>query len=173
MIYVGIDPGLSGSIAVLRSQGVIANYPLGWSVDFYDTPTLEIKSGKSIKRVIDANGATNVLKSIGPSCVIIEKVWAMTKGAGGASMGSTSAFNFGMGFGIWLGIIAALQIPHEQVAPVTWKKRMMPDMEKEKDASRVKAMQLFPWIAESLKLKKHHNRADALLLAEYGRRYRV
>lgn len=162
--YIGIDPGISGAIAVIGAAG---------AVEFFDTPILQIKSGKSLKNIIDANAAALLLQSIHPSYVIIEKVWAMTKGAGGASMGSTSAFNFGMGFGIWLGIIAALQIPHEQVAPVTWKRRLMLDMGQEKDASRLRAMQLFPQASGSLNLKKHHGRADALLLAEYARRYSV
>ena len=162
--FCGIDPGISGAIAVIGEAG---------TVEFFDTPTLQVKSGKSLKNVMDANAAALILQAIHPDYVIIEKVWAMTKGMGGATMGATSAFNFGMGFGIWLGIIAALQIPHEQVAPVTWKKRLMMDMGQEKDASRLRAMQLFPQASGSLNLKKHHGRADALLLAHYGRVYSV
>lgn len=162
--FCGIDPGISGAIAIISETG---------AVEFFDTPTLQVKSGKSLKNVMDANAAALMLQAACPSYVIIEKVWAMTKGMGGATMGATSAFNFGMGFGIWLGIIAALQIPHEQVAPVTWKKRLMSDMGQEKDASRLRAMQLFPQASGSLNLKKHHGRADALLLAEYARRYSV
>jgi crossover junction endodeoxyribonuclease RuvC len=169
MIYIGIDPGVSGAVAA-----VDGNHP--YDPSFYDTPTLQIKSGKSLKNVIDVKSAADILrrlKGIDDVYVIIEKVWAMTKGIGGATMGATSAFNFGMGFGMWLGIITTLNMPHEQVAPVTWKRRMMGDMEKEKDASRLRAMQLFPQSSHNLNLKKHHGRADALLLAEFGRRFSV
>jgi crossover junction endodeoxyribonuclease RuvC len=83
-------------------------------------------------------------------------------------MGVTSSFNFGWGLGVWIGVCAGLNFPYQLVAPVTWKKRLMADMGKEKDASRVKAMQLYPHIASSLSRKKDHNRADALLLARFG-----
>ena len=83
-------------------------------------------------------------------------------------MGATSAFNFGMGFGMWQGICAASLIPYQLVHPATWKALLMKDMSKEKDASRVKAMQLYPQTAKDLTRKKDHGRADALLLAHYG-----
>jgi crossover junction endodeoxyribonuclease RuvC len=79
-------------------------------------------------------------------------------------------FSFGKNYGTWLGIMAALKIPHQQVSPATWKKSILSDMGKEKDASRVKAMQLFPNSQRDLYLKKHHGRADALLMAEWARR---
>ena len=85
-------------------------------------------------------------------------------------MGATSAFNFGLGFGMWLGILAALEIPHQQVHPATWKAVMMRDSTKDKDASRVKAMQLFPQSAKDLTRKKDHGRADALLMAAWAMR---
>jgi hypothetical protein len=75
-----------------------------------------------------------------------------------------------MGFGIWLGVIAGLLLPVEMVHPRTWKATLMRDMGKEKDASRVKAMQMYPLAAKNLSLKKHHGRADALLIATYGER---
>lgn len=155
-VLVGVDPGISGAVAVLR----------GMEVEFYDTPTLTLKTGKSIKHAIDAQACADLLRKIDPDFLVIEKVWAMP-GAGGAAMGVSSAFNFGMGFGIWLGIIVALQIPHEQVPPNTWKKALMEGMGKEKDASRQRAMQLFPKTAKDLTRVKDHGRADALLIAHY------
>lgn len=159
-IICGIDPGITGALAILNGSGVT----------FIDTPTLEVKSGKSMKHFIDANAAASLLRSADVDYIVIEKVWAMPAMGpiGPQAMGVTASFNFGMGFGIWLGIIAALQIPHEQVTPITWKKACMPEMQKEKDASRLRAMQLYPKAADGLNLKKHHNRADALLLAHYG-----
>ena len=83
-------------------------------------------------------------------------------------MGATSAFNFGMGFGMWIATCAALEIPYQLVHPATWKAALMRDQGKEKDASRVKAMQLYPYTAKDLARKKDHARGDALLLAHYG-----
>jgi hypothetical protein len=85
-----------------------------------------------------------------------------------AAMGVTSAFSFGMGFGMWIGICAASELPYQLVHPATWKAALMRDMSKEKDASRVKAMQLYPYTAKDLARKKDHARGDALLLAHYG-----
>lgn len=162
MVICGIDPGLTGALASLDESR---------NPEFFDTPTLQIKSGKSIKNILDAAAATLMLEAINPDYVIIEKVQAMP-GGGERTMGATSAFNFGMGFGIWLGIIAALKIPHEQVHPLKWKTTLMGGMTKDKDASRVRALQLFPRSAPKLNLKKHHGRADAVLLAEWGWRQR-
>lgn len=167
MLFVGIDPGLTGAIAILDSAK--------GEVRFKDAPVLSMMVGKSVKNIMDARGAASCLAEFQGRAVhvVLEKVGAMPRMAGGkveSSMGATSAFNFGMGFGIWQGILAALSLRHEIVHPATWKKAMMRDMEKDKDASRVKAMQLFPQVSEALKLKKHHGRADALLMAEFGRR---
>lgn len=174
MRFVGIDPGVSGAISVIDTDTD--------QIAFYDTPTLEVKSGKKFKKVIDIGRVVLMLQQISSgvkTVVTIEKVNAMPgvkndpKNPGQkipAAMGVTSAFSFGMGFGIWLGVLAALFIPHQQVHPLTWKKSMMADMGKEKDASRIKAMQLYPRTSPDLVRKKDHGRADALLIAEWGRR---
>ena len=124
------------------------------------------------KREIDAKKCHALLRSLTLSpfnegadrsaCVAIERVHSMPK------QGVASSFKFGMGFGIWLGILAALRLPHELVTPQAWKKLMLAGMPKEKDASRQRAMQLFPDV--DLSLKRHHGRADALLIAEWLRR---
>lgn len=165
MKIVGIDPGLTGAIALLD-----VGTPM--RIQFWDTPTLKIETGKSTKNIINVLEAADILFKIDPALIIIEKVHAMP-GGGERTMGATSAFNFGMGYGVWLGIIGAFQIPFQQVHPATWKKAMMEGMGKAKAASRVRAMQIYPSVGEELKLVKHHGRADALLLAEYGRRTKI
>jgi crossover junction endodeoxyribonuclease RuvC len=97
--------------------------------------------------------------------VAIERVASMP-GQGVASM-----FNFGMGFGMWQGILCALQIPYTLVHPVTWKKAIMRDMGKEKEASIIRAKQLYPHASSQLARKKDDGRADALLLAHYAKLY--
>jgi crossover junction endodeoxyribonuclease RuvC len=107
------------------------------------------------------------MKGFGPfdhTLASIEQVHAMP------GEGAVGAFSFGTGYGIWLGLLAALQVPHQFVTPQAWKKLMLAGGAKEKDAARLKAMQLYPCVADRLTLKKHHGRADALLIAEWARR---
>lgn len=172
MLQIGIDPGISGAIAVFDTESR--------QVIFHDTPTVTVKVGKKFKNQMNAPEIVEILEYLkvrGEVFVTIEKVNAMPGRKNDphhpgqtmeASMGVTSAFNFGMGFGIWIGILSALKVPFQQVHPITWKKSVMADMSKEKDASRIKAMQLFPHTANDLKLKKHHGRADALLIAAWA-----
>jgi hypothetical protein len=168
MTFIGIDPGISGAVAELDS--------ITRAVRFFDTPTVQVRSGKTMKNMLNIPQCVDILRTLsvaGNVRVTIEKVNPMPSfGENGErrGMGVTSAFSFGKGYGIWLGILSALAIPFQEVHPLTWKKTMMADMGKEKDASRVKAMQLYPATAPGLNLKKHHGRADALLLAEFGRR---
>jgi crossover junction endodeoxyribonuclease RuvC len=167
MLYVGVDVGNSGAIAVIDTETR--------EVSFRDTPILTVKSGKKFKSQMDPHAAANILQGLSDEhgiLVTIEKVAAMPsfKGPHGEpqAMGVTSAFNFGMGFGMWIGICAASLLPYQLVHPATWKAALMKDMGKEKDASRVKAMQLYPQTAKDLTRKKDHARGDALLLAHYG-----
>jgi crossover junction endodeoxyribonuclease RuvC len=177
--YIGIDPGISGAIAVYDMDTR--------EFKFHDTPTVTIKSGKSFKNQMDPHAASLLLNGIAGErmigverCLVtIEKVAPMpsfNRAEDGVveerrTMGATSAFNFGMGFGMWIGICAALQLPYELVHPATWKLKLLAGMARGKDASRVKAMQLFPQTAKDLARKKDHGRADALLLAVYGVKY--
>ena len=153
MIYIGIDPGLDGAITV-REDGVIS---------IFDTPTLTIKRGKKNKRLCDAHGMANILKTyIGKDVhVALEKVHSMP-GQGVASM-----FSMGEGLGIWKGLVAMAGFKITHITPQSWKKKLMQGMGKEKDAARVRAIELFPDMYEQLKRKKDHGRADALLLSEY------
>lgn len=167
VVHIGIDPGLTGAVAVLHPDR---------TVEFFDTPTLQVKSGKKTKNIIDTFALVTILQGISANrdvMVTIEKVNAMPgfdSHGNRQTIGATSAFNFGMGFGIWVGVLAALRLPTQQVHPVRWKKSVMADAPKEKDASRVVAMRLYPSAAERLSRKKDHGRADALLMAEYARR---
>lgn len=171
MIHIGVDPGISGAICVYDT--------LTRELTFHDTPVVRIKSGKTFKNQLDPHAAARILQAPDDKdgiLITIEKVSAMPSVVGDdgqerRSMGATSAFNFGMGFGIWIGICAASLLPYELVHPATWKSKLLTGMPRGKDASRVKAMQLFPQIAKDLARKKDHGRADALMLAIYGVKY--
>lgn len=159
MKYIAIDPGLDGAVVIIDKN----------NIRFFDTPTLEIKRGKSKKREYNVNSMADFIihesyDSTTNIKVGLEKIHSMP------GQGVRSMFSMGEGFGIWKGIIAARRLSLELITPQAWKKAMMSGMGKDKDASRQKALQLFPQLSEQLKLKKHHNRADALLIAEYLKR---
>jgi crossover junction endodeoxyribonuclease RuvC len=154
MNTVGIDPGLEGALVFLGGSNnpVIVDIPIS-----FVTKTKRVYEPTQIRAYLEwwANE---------DATFFIESVHAMPK------QGVTSTFNFGRGFGLLEGIIVGLKAPYQLVTPQQWKKDMMAGMPREKDASRLVALRLFPNLTDKLKLKKHHGRADALLLAEYGRR---
>jgi len=149
MSYViGIDPGISGAISVF---GAVTLF------DVIDMPTLEVDSGKTKKRHISAAGLRDILEGYPNHHVVIEKVGAMP------GQGVTSMFNFGRSAGIIEGVVAALRMPHTYVTPATWTKAV--GRAAGKDASRMRAMELFPSKADLFKRAKDDGRADAALIA--------
>lgn len=153
-MIIGIDPGLSGAVAIIHDDGKVA---------IVDTPTTLIKKGKKSKHDYLPVQMADILGSREVCHVFIESVHAMP------GQGSVSMFRFGEGYGLWIGIIAALGLPHTKVTPQAWKKALMAGI-KDKDASRQRAQELFPQCVAELSRKKDIGRADALLIAEYGRR---
>jgi crossover junction endodeoxyribonuclease RuvC len=148
---IGIDPGINGAIAVFRD---------GKLESVVDMPTVEIASGKTIKRHISAATLRNILEldMYQFSHVVIEKVGAMP------GQGVTSMFNFGRSAGIIEGVVVGLKIPHTYVTPQTWTKAV--GRAAGKDASRMRAMELFPAAkADLFKRAKDDGRADAALIA--------
>lgn len=162
MIYLGIDPGQKGALAIIHDMGIAPGvYP---QIMLKDAPTAEI--GKGTKRdYLIATMAGFLHKYSGQGFCILEAVHSMP------GQGVSSSFSFGRGLGIWEGILSAYGIPYAKVAPQTWKKAMMGDMPRDnKDSSRIVATRLFPQIADQLSRKKDDGRAESLLMAEYGRR---
>lgn len=159
MIILGIDPGLDGAVVGLAGP----DQPL---VRYLDTPTLTVAGAKGNRREYNLSLMADFLRvvRVGGAHAYVESVHAMP------GQGVRSMFTMGYGSGAWAGILAALQIPYTMVTPQRWKKLMLPDMGKDKDAARLRAMQLYPDVAELFKRKKDDGRADALLIAEYGRR---
>jgi crossover junction endodeoxyribonuclease RuvC len=153
MSYViGIDPGISGAIAIFED---------GKLDTIHDMPTLKIASGKTMKSHISAIGLVRILETSklvhGSVHIVIEKVGAMP------GQGVTSMFNFGRSAGIIEGVVAALQRPYTYVTPAAWTKAV--GRAAGKDASRMRAMELFPAKADLFKRAKDDGRADACLIA--------
>ena len=149
---IGIDPGISGAIAIFED---------GKLDTIHDMPTLKIASGKTMKSHISAIGLVRILETSTlvhePVHIVIEKVGAMP------NQGVTSMFNFGRSAGIIEGVVAALQRPYTYVTPAAWTKAV--GRAAGKDASRMRAMELFPTRAELFKRAKDDGRADAALIA--------
>ena len=155
MKILGIDPGLSGAIAILENKKVIS---------LYDMPVMA--EGKKNKKQLNSAQLVNIIKRhILPNketFVIVEQVSAMP------GQGVTSMFNFGQTFGSIKGICAALGLPIFYVRPAKWKKHFEL-INSSKDASRTKVIEMYPSISSRLTKKKDVNKADAILIARYFR----
>ncbi|KKL60170.1 hypothetical protein LCGC14_2208000 [marine sediment metagenome] len=166
MIYIGIDPGLDGAMAVLRSD---QRSRVVFIDNLFDTPSTSVVKGRKKRRVYDTSAMARLFRTYllnhrrEEIIVALEAVHAMP------GQGVTSMFSMGRGFGQWEGIIAAFQLPLEYVTPRVWKNKMV-GVGTDKNASRLKAIDLFPGVADQLARKKDHGRAEALLIAEYVRR---
>ncbi len=154
MTIFGIDPGLTGAVAKIPENG---------GVVFFDTPICEVKKNKKNKKEYLPSQMAGIFSTEVECHVFIESVSSRP------GQGVTSMFNFGFGFGLWIGILSALKISYTMVTPQFWKKNIMQGIG-DKDAARLRAQQLFPELSISLARKKDIGRADALLIAEYGRR---
>lgn len=171
MLYVGIDPGLSGAI------GVIDNKDKFLSV--FDAPIItQNKSGKK-KKQLSSNGIVAIISEIIGMAegienihVTIEKAIVMPQIQGrNGGQGTVSAFNFGYGAGIYEGVFAAMGVSFNVVFPATWKKEVFNNtgLGANKEFSIILAQQFYPEAKNCLKLKKHDGRAEAILLAGWGR----
>jgi len=166
MIFIGIDPGVSGAIAVIEGTRTHLN---SWEAE--DIPTVEVdviingKKGK--RREVDATKLFDMLSLVcwDGTLVSLERVHAMP------GQGVTSTFSFGKATGTIIGCLAGAGLWEHTtlVTPQVWKKAMLKDMPKEKESSIVRCRELFPHTCDHLTLKSHHNRADAMLIAEHLR----
>jgi len=155
MIIIGIDPGLSGSICFFENGKIL---------DVVEMPTM-IEGKKNKKQVNGSQIYNEILKRIShldksDVKVVIEQVSAMP------GQGVTSMFNFGQSFGILKGICSAMQLPVYFVRPAKWKKYFSL-INSEKDASRTRAIEIFPYFSSQLSKKKDSNKADAILISSF------
>ena len=150
---LGIDPGLSGAIAIIDVRKGL--------VDAIDMPTVEIKIGKAMKRRVAPEVIAAELKCYAPYAVAyIEKVSAMP------GQGVSSMFAFGEAYGLVRGVLAGMGVPVTTVTPAVWTKAMR--VAGGKDGSRQRAMELWPDKAGLFKRVKDDGRADASLIAQWG-----
>jgi len=154
-MIIGIDPGITGAVAFLDEK----------EIKVVKCPFIRVSG----KRLYDESKMVEIIclgvakkKKI---YAIVEKAQAMPK------QGVSSMFNYGYGYGVWIGILSCLKIPFELVSPVKWKRDMLigiPGSDK-KGKSLVAVKRIFPKISYDW-IRKDHGLAEALLLAEWGRR---
>ena len=155
MLIIGIDPGISGAICFFED---------GQIKEIIDMPVMA--DGKKNKRQVNGPQTYNeISKRINKFpkkdiIVVIEQVSAMP------GQGVTSMFNFGQSFGVLKGICSAMQLSMFFIRPVKWKK-YFGLIKTEKDASRTKVIEIFPYISSELSRKKDSNKADAVLIASF------
>ena len=149
MIYIGIDPGKNGGIAFIDIRPEFVT-PLVKTYCYSDEELISLCSDFKDFRVV----------------CFLEQVHAMPK------QGVSSTFNFGMNFGFIQGVLKAYAIPYELVTPQKWKKEF--SCTSDKNTSIEVCKRLFPNVnlkATDRCRKDHDGLAEALLIAEYGRRH--
>ena len=153
MIVIGIDPGVSGAIAILENKKVLG---------IFEMPVMP--EGKKNKRQLNSAQLVNILrdniKINNEIAVVVEQVNAMP------GQGVTSMFNFGQTFGAIKGVCAALNLPIYFVRPSKWKKHFEL-INSSKDSSRTKAIEMYPSLSAQLAKKKDVNKSDAILIARF------
>tara|TARA_B100000745_G_scaffold143953_1_gene94156 strand:+ start:731 stop:1225 length:495 start_codon:yes stop_codon:yes gene_type:complete len=155
MLIIGMDPGISGAICFFENGEV---------KEIIDMPNMA--DGKKNKRQINGpqvyNEISSRIKNIPKKeiVVVIEQVSAMP------GQGVTSMFNFGQSFGVLKGICSAMQLSMRFIRPAKWKK-YFGLIKTEKDASRTKVIEIFPYISSQLSRKKDSNKADAILISSF------
>ena len=154
MLIIGIDPGISGSICFFKDGRIL---------EVIEMPVMT-EGKKNKKQVNGAQIYNEFLKRINKKedeiRVVIEQVSAMP------GQGVTSMFNFGQSYGILKGICSAMQLPMFFVRPAKWKKYFNL-INSQKDASRTRAIEIFPYFSTQLSKKKDSNKADAILIASF------
>ena len=148
--YVGVDPGLSGAIAII----------CGDKVEVYDIPTMK-KGDGVVKYEIDPGGMHFIL-----SVALRNKVYpraALERVNSMPGQSASSTFSLGDSFGVCRSVLTLSKLPLIYVTPMSWKKHFK--LTKEKEEARALAIKLYPGV--ELYLKKHIDRAEALLIATY------
>jgi crossover junction endodeoxyribonuclease RuvC len=157
-IVIGIDPGLTGAIAVIGDGDFIAAF---------DMPRARRRAkGEQVNAYELASVLRQIIQGEAYTMVAIEEV------ASRPGQGVSSMFKFGESAGVVRGVVAALGIPAFWVTPQEWK-RDCGLIKSEKVQAISRAIELFPCAADSISRKRDIGRADALLIARWGYRHQI
>lgn len=164
LYVIGIDPGLSGALALVGPQGLQA---------VVDMPVMQraMAAGK-VKNQVNGAAVAQLLKEWTREHDTVEILVVLEHQApfripGNKPQGSSSTFSLGHTAGILEGVVVALGFPLRVVTPVTWKKALgLPGGAKNKSVVRTRAQRLYP--QAPLTRVMDHNRAESILIARYG-----
>ena len=151
MIILGIDPGFSGAVAFYSPKDNL--------IIVRDLPTTKDPKNRTIMNM------PALYDLLGTHGEHVEAVVEFVASRPGQASGAT--FRFGQGYGAIQMALAAHKIPVQYVTPAKWKKHF--GLSKDKGASRGLAIQRFPQIADQLARVKDDGRAEAALIALYGK----
>lgn len=154
MLVLGIDPGLSGALALYDSELDL--------LEVWDVPIHALTRNGKAKNEVDVQALVDLADAVfvhRPK-VFIENSTPMP------GQGSASTFAFGKTFGLLYGVMAGRKLVIERVSPMRWKKAL--GVPKDKDGARARASVLLPAHSGHWPLKKHDGRAEAALIALYG-----
>jgi Holliday junction resolvasome RuvABC endonuclease subunit len=148
----GIDPGLTGALAVLDLED--------YRLHLWDTPVVLVKTGTTTRKKPNPEAFTDAFRHFPLDYCTIENVHSTPND------GHVGAFTFGKVTGIAIGIAHGLDIPLAQVSPAKWKMQML--VPAHKDASKNRASALFPYCAPMWARAMDHGRAEAAVIALYS-----
>eukprot|EP00850_Spirogloea_muscicola_P022641 SM000305S11799 [mRNA] locus=s305:120507:122781:+ [translate_table: standard] len=160
-LLLGVDPDVSGALAVLRRHGseLLA--------EVMDVPFVKVKVGQTMRRRHNAPSIVAMLQQLNAPQGTLAYV---EQGLPFPKDGKQGWYGAGYGYGMWIGCLTAAGFKVVPVPASVWKKTMgIAGRQFTKDDSRLMACSLFPTIAAQLKRKKDHGRAEALLIAAFGR----
>lgn len=153
---IGIDPGAAGAVAIIEQVS-------GKLISVFEMPAVHLETGGKSKRRVAPYLLAEELRlfNVDGARAIVEQVGAMP------GQGVSSMFAFGQAFGLACGVLAGMGIPFELVTPAKWKRDLK--VNAGKDGSRALASTLWPTQAGEFKRVKDDGKAEAALLAHWGR----
>jgi crossover junction endodeoxyribonuclease RuvC len=141
---VGIDPGINGAIAFYTAD---------------HTSYITVEDMPVVDKAVSPAVLARRIGQMRPAVAVVEI--ASTR----PGLSASSVLKTGTGYGVILGVLAALQIPTHLVTPQRWKRHFRLDSDKEK--SRALAQRLWPEFAERFARVKDDGRAEAALMARW------
>ncbi|KMZ63493.1 hypothetical protein ZOSMA_401G00020 [Zostera marina] len=164
---LGVDPDVSGALAVLKPDGDGGDY----CAQVFDTPHLKVVVGTRIRKRPDTRAIVQLLQSLNAprgTTAYLEQSTPFPKD------GKQGWWSGGYGYGLWMGVLVASGFSVVPVTARVWKDHFeLSGKLFNKDDSRNKASLLFPTTNSLLKRKMDHGRAEALLIAAYGKGLRM
>lgn len=162
---IGVDPDVSGALALLKTDHS------GLSAQVFDSPHVRVPIGKQTRRRLDAKSIVQLLQSFNAPVGTIAYVEQSTPFPQDGKQGWWSG---GFCYGVWIGALVASGFSVVPVSSLLWKNAFkLSGSRSSKDDSRELASTFFPSASSLLQRKKDHGRAEALLIAAYGKGLKV